>query len=90
MPIAIATKKYTKTPTKQPFQPHTVPLGNGVNFPVNDEDELLFVMWMIERAKAGEVSLPKSVDVPPKPDLSDTPQDFDFWAFYDDCRTDRF
>jgi len=68
-----------------------IDLGNGVMFPVNSEEEASFVEWMIEEAKAGRASLPKSVPgttIIPK--NNDGIRREDWWTIYEESRADRF
>jgi len=70
-----------------------VDLGNGVIFPVNNEDEADFVEWMVLEARAGKASLPKRAPGPvERPAWLDTDPKMssaEFWAFYENERADR-
>ncbi len=91
--MATATLARTKTRKAKNAKPYRkiIDLGNGVKFPVDSEEQARTVGWLVSEAKAGRMSLPKrNPTIPqPKPDLSDIPKDFDFWAFYYDCKDNR-
>jgi hypothetical protein len=71
-----------------------IDLGNGVMFPVNSEEEASFVEWMIEEAKAGRVTLPKSAPgtfvIPARSVNEPVMSTEEFEAFYEEERADRF
>lgn len=71
-----------------------IDLGNGVMFPVKNDDEAKFVEWMVEEAKAGRATLPKNAPRPlSRPTWLDTDPKMsseEFWAFYEEERGDRF
>jgi hypothetical protein len=88
MGITISTEK-TKAATK-PYS-RTIDLGNGVMFPVNSKKEASIVEWLIEEAKAGRVSLPKSAPGTTQiPKNNDGIKTEDWWPIYEECRADRF
>jgi len=62
--------------------------GNGIIFTAENEEQARTVEWLVSEAKAGRIILPKSdpTTSPPKPDLSDMPKDFNFDAFYAECK----
>jgi len=50
-----------------------------------------FKEWLAEEAAAGRIIPPRGTgEIPQLPNLSDMPKDFDFQAFYEDCRAERF
>jgi hypothetical protein len=67
-----------------------IDLGNGVQIPVKNETEARFVADMIDLAKQGRVTLPKSSAIQPIPDNTDIPKDLDWWPDYEYARADRF
>jgi len=86
-------KKTCKAKKSIPYN-RVIDLGNGVKFPVENEEEAGFVEWMIEEAKAGRVSLPKR-----SPNKIHTPEWLgkekpirreDWWADYEYAHSDRF
>ncbi|MCL2260271.1 MAG: hypothetical protein FWC15_02830 [Fibromonadales bacterium] len=78
---------------KEPYH-RVIDLGNGVMYPVNNEQEANFVEWMIEEAKAGRASLPKrspkQIERPAWLDTEPKIKHEDWWANYEYCRSDRF
>jgi hypothetical protein len=78
---------------KEPYR-RVINLGNGVMFPVGSDEEAGFVEWMVEEAKAGRVTLPKSAPGPmERPAWLDTEPKMsseEFWAFLENERADRF
>jgi hypothetical protein len=76
-------------PSVHPLKRHVV-LGD-LDFGMLDEVEERFIRDMAQLAKEGKgVTMPKSTGPSPLPDLSNTPQDIDFWGIYEESRADRF
>jgi len=67
-----------------------IDLGNGVEIPVKNETEARFIVDMMDLAKLGKVTLPKSSTVIPIPDNTDIPSDLDWRSDYEYSRSDRF
>jgi len=84
----------TKTTEAKPVAKHCsrlIDLGNGVMFPVENEEEAGFVEWMIEEAKAGRASLPKRAPgITKLPINTDGIKREDWWPDYEYVRSDRF
>jgi len=78
-----------KTQTTKPCS-RLIDLGNGVEISVKNETEARFIIDMIDLAKLGKVTLPKSSTVIPIPDNRDIPSDLDWWDDYEYSRSDRF
>jgi len=75
---------------KEPYH-RVIDLGNGVMYPVNNEQEANFVEWMIEEAKAGRASLPKKAPGTTYiPKNNDGIKREDWWPDYEYARSDRF
>jgi hypothetical protein len=50
-----------------------------------------FKEWLTEEAVAGRIIPPRGTgEIPQLPNLSDMPKNFNFQAFYEDCRAERF
>jgi hypothetical protein len=50
-----------------------------------------FKEWLAEEVIAGRIIPPRGTgETPPLPNLSDMPKNFNFQAFYEDCRAERF
>jgi len=92
--MATATLTKTKTSKARNAKPYRkiIDLENGVKFPVDSEEQARTVEWLMSEAKAGRMNLPKRNPTIPqhKPDLSDIPKNIDFWAFYYDCKDNRY
>jgi len=50
-----------------------------------------FKEWLAEEVIAGRIIPPRGTgEIPQLPNLSDMPKNFNFQAFYEDCRAERF
>jgi len=50
-----------------------------------------FKEWLAEEVIAGRIIPPRGTgEILPLPNLSDMPKNFNFQAFYEDCRAERF
>jgi hypothetical protein len=86
MPVTIEKAKSTTKPCSR-----LIDLGNGVMFPVENEEEANFVEWMVEEAKAGRASLPKRIPgITKLPENTDGIKREDWWPDYEYVRSDRF
>ncbi|MCL2282866.1 MAG: hypothetical protein FWC26_06070 [Fibromonadales bacterium] len=91
--MQITTQKAKISVANKPYH-RVIDLGNGVMYPVNNEQDANFVEWMVEEAKAGRASLPKrSPDKIERPEWINTEPKIkreDWWPDYEYCRSDRF
>ncbi|GBU26112.1 hypothetical protein R83H12_02799 [Fibrobacteria bacterium R8-3-H12] len=92
MQPATIEKTQTKTRRAKNAKPcrKIIDLGNGVKFSVKNETEAKFIIDMMDLAKLGKVTLPKSSTVIPIPDNTDIPSDLDWRPDYEYVRSDRF